>query len=143
MARGPLVFKGQTEALCMDDTFYDLVFGNIDGSKVPDVSHVSHFSVGVVTRTQAKQDKKAYKKLKVPNQILSENKHAYQDAQMSDLKLEHIWHRADSGVITKSRGLNRGETKIVKRSTCCIDNLLREISRRLNLLSQVVLEKRF
>ena len=56
--------KGQTEALCM----YDLVIGNIDGFKVPDMSH---FSVGVVTRAQAKQEEKAYKKLKVPDQILS------------------------------------------------------------------------
>ena len=34
---------------------------------------------------------------------------------MSDPKLEHIRRRADSGVVTKSRGLNRSETKIVKR----------------------------
>ena len=34
---------------------------------------------------------------------------------MSDPKLEHIRHRADSVVITKSRGLNRVGTKIVKR----------------------------
>ena len=45
-------FKGQTEALCMNDTLCNLVFGNIDGSKLPDTSH---FSVGVVTRAQAKQ----------------------------------------------------------------------------------------
>ena len=95
----------------MDDTLYDLVIGNIDGSKLLDMSH---FSVGVVTSAQAKQEEKAYKKLKVPNQILSENKQVFQDAQMSDPKLEHIRCRADSGVVTKSRGLNRGETKIVK-----------------------------
>ena len=74
-----------------------------------------HFSVGVVTRAQANQEEKAYKKLKVPDQILSENKQTFQDAQMSDPKLEDIRHRADSGVVTKSRGLNRGETKIIKR----------------------------
>ena len=34
---------------------------------------------------------------------------------MSDPKLENIKHRAVSGVVTKCRGLNRGETKIVKR----------------------------
>ena len=32
-------FTGKTEALCMDDTLYDLVIGNIDGSKLPDMSH--------------------------------------------------------------------------------------------------------
>ena len=31
-------FTGKTEALCMEDTLYDLVIGNIDGSKLPDVS---------------------------------------------------------------------------------------------------------
>ena len=30
------------EALCMEDTLYDLVIGNIDGSKFPDMSHFSH-----------------------------------------------------------------------------------------------------
>ena len=51
-----------------------MVIGNIDGSKLPDMSN---FSVGVVTRAQAKQDEKAYKKLKVPDQILREtHKHS-------------------------------------------------------------------
>ena len=54
------MFKGQNEALCIDDTLYDLV---IDGSKLP---AVSYFSVCVVTRAQAKQNEKAYRKLKVP-----------------------------------------------------------------------------
>ena len=67
------------------------------------------------TRAQAKQDDKAYRKLKVPDQILSETKKAFQDAQMSDPKLEHIRRKADSGVVTKSRGLNRGETRIIKK----------------------------
>ena len=31
-------FTGKTEALCMDDTLYALVIGNIDGSKLPDMS---------------------------------------------------------------------------------------------------------
>ena len=47
MQRYPLVvidvdcpfFTGKTEALCMVDTLYDLVIGNIDGSKLPDMSH--------------------------------------------------------------------------------------------------------
>ena len=32
-------FTGKTEALCMEDTLYDLVIGNIDGSKLPDMSN--------------------------------------------------------------------------------------------------------
>ena len=71
--------------------------------------------MGVVTRAQATQEKKAYKKLKVPDQIMSETKQAFQDAQTFDPKLEHLRRTADSGVVTKSLGLNRGETKIVKR----------------------------
>ena len=43
-------FTGKTEALCMDDTLYDLVIGNIDGSKLPDMSHAS---AAAVTRAQA------------------------------------------------------------------------------------------
>ena len=45
-------FNGKTEALCMEDTLYDLVIENIDGSKLPDMSH---FSAAAVTRSQAKQ----------------------------------------------------------------------------------------
>ena len=47
---------GKTEALCMEDTLYDLVIGNIDGSKLPDMSH---FSAAAVTRSQAKQSENA------------------------------------------------------------------------------------
>ena len=39
-------FTGKTEALRMEDTLYDLVIGNIDGSKLPDTSH---FSAAAVT----------------------------------------------------------------------------------------------
>ena len=93
-----LFFKGQTEALCMDDTLYDLVIGNIDGSKLP---NMSHFSVGVVTRAQTKQEEKTYKKLKVPDQILSEKKQAFQDAQMSDPRLEHIRLEPTRGLLLR------------------------------------------
>ena len=56
------LFTGKTEALCMEDTLYDLVIGNIDGSKLPDMSH---FSAVAVTRSQAKQSENACRKLKV------------------------------------------------------------------------------
>ena len=48
----------------MGDIFYDLVIGNIAGSRLPDMSH---FSVGVITRAQAKQDDKVYRTLKIPD----------------------------------------------------------------------------
>ena len=60
-------FTGKTEALCMEDALYDLVFGNIDGSKLPDMSH---FSAAAVIRSQAKQSEDAYRKLKVPIRLL-------------------------------------------------------------------------
>ena len=66
-------FTGETEALCMEDTLYDHVIGNIDSSKLPDMSH---FSAAAVTRSQAKQSENAYKKLKVPDQIINEDKEA-------------------------------------------------------------------
>ena len=45
----------------MEDTLYDLVIGNIDGSKLPDMSH---FAASVVTRSQAKKDNVHIKNLK-------------------------------------------------------------------------------
>ena len=38
-------FRGSTDALCIDDPAHDLVIGNIEGSKFPDITH---FSSGVV-----------------------------------------------------------------------------------------------
>ena len=93
----------------MDDTLYDLVIGNIDGSKLPDMSH---FSVAAATRAQANQEK-AYRKLNVPNQIISKDKEAFKQAQDSDPKLNGIRQRVESGSVTVSRGLNRGKTKFV------------------------------
>ena len=37
-------FRGTTDALCIDDQAHDLVIGNIEGSKFPDMAH---FSSGV------------------------------------------------------------------------------------------------
>ena len=89
----------------MEDTLYDLVIGNIDGSKLPDMSH---FSAAAVTRSQAKQIENAYRKLKVPDQIINEDKEALKQAQATDPNLDCIRGRVESGNITVSRGLNRG-----------------------------------
>ena len=106
-------FTGKTEALCMEVTLYDLVIGNIDGSKLPDMSHVS---AAAVTRSQAKQSENAYRKLKVPDQIINEDKEALKQAQATDPNLDSIKGRVESGNITVSRGLNRGETKFVRKT---------------------------
>ena len=105
-------FTGKTEALCMEDTLYDLVIGNIDGSKLPDMSH---FSAAAVTRSLAKQSENACRKLKVPDQIINEDKEALKQAQATDPNLDSIRGRVESGSITVSRGLNRGETKFVRK----------------------------
>ena len=74
-------FNGITKALCMDDTLYDLVIGNIDGLKLPDMSH---FAASVITRSQAKKDEHVYKKLKVPDQIISSGRKGIESDQASD-----------------------------------------------------------
>ena len=71
----------------MEDTLYDLMIGNIDESKLPDMSH---FSAAAVTRSQAEQSEKAYRKLKVPDQIINEDKEALKQAQATDPNLDSI-----------------------------------------------------
>ena len=132
-------FTGKTEALCMEDTLYDLVVGNIDGSKLPEMSH---FSAVAVTRSQAKQSENAYRKLKVPDQIINEDKEALKQAQATDSNLDSIRGRVESGSITVSRGLNRGETKFVRKKGC-IDSSQREIRLRCNLWSLWVFVRKF
>ena len=96
----------------MQDTLYDLVIGNIDESKLPEMSH---FSAAFVTRSQAKQSENAYRKLEVPDQIINEDKEALKQAQATDPNLDSIRGRVESGNITVSRGLKRGKTMFVRK----------------------------
>ena len=48
-------FTGKSEALYMEDTLYDLVTGNIDGSKLPDMSHFSAAAVIVLRLSKARK----------------------------------------------------------------------------------------
>ena len=73
------------------------------------------FSAAAVTRSQAKQSENACRKLKVPDQIINEDKEALKQAQATDPNLDSIRGRVESGNITVSRGLNRGETKFVRK----------------------------
>ena len=75
---------------------------------------MSHFSAAAVTRSQAKQSEDAYRKLKVPDLIINEDKEALKQAHATDPNLDSIRGRVESGNITVSRGLNRGETKFVR-----------------------------
>ena len=97
----------------MDNTLYDVVIGNID---------MSLFCAAVETRSQAQQSEKKCRKLKVPDQIINEDKEALKKAQATDAKLENIRCREQSGKVTANRGLNRGQTKFVERK----DMLYRE-----------------
>ena len=80
--------------------------------KLPDMSH---FSAAAVTRSQAKQSENACRKHKVPDQIINEDKEALKQAQATDPNLDSIRGRVESGSITVSPGLNRGETKFVRK----------------------------
>ena len=51
-----------------------------------------------------------YRKLKVPDQIINEDKEALKKAQAIDGNLANIRSRVKSGKVTVSRGLNRGQT---------------------------------
>ena len=64
------------------------------------------------TRAQANQEK-ANRKLNVPEKIISKDKEAFKQAQDSYPILNCIRQRVESGSVTISRGLNRGETKFV------------------------------
>ena len=129
-------FSGQTEALCMENKLYDVVIGNIDGSKLPDMSH---FCAAVETSSQAKQCEKKYRKLKVPDHIINEGKEALKKAQATDGNLENIKCRVKSGQVTVSRGLNRGQTKFVERK----DLLYREFTKGSKVTLQLIVPECF
>ena len=120
----------------MEDTLYDLVIGNIDGSKLPDMSH---FSAAAVTRSQAEQSEKAYRKLKVPDQNINEDKEALKQAQATDPNLDSIRRRVEPGNITMSRGLNRGETLSVRKKGL----LYRKFAKGNRVTLQLVVPKGF
>ena len=65
--------------------------------------------------SKAKMLINAYRKLKVPDQIINEDKEALKQAQATDPNLDSIRGRVESRSITVSRGLNRGETKFVRK----------------------------
>ena len=129
-------FTGKTEALCMENTLHDLVIGNIDGSKLSDMSH---FSAAAVTSSQAKQSEKAYRKLKISDQIIHEDKEALKQAKATDPNLDSIRGRVESRNITVSRRLNRGETKFVRKK----DLMYRQFTKGNKVTVQLVVPEGF
>ena len=99
---------------------------------------MSHFCAASETRSQAKQCEK-YRKLKVPDQIINEEKEALKKAQATDANLENIRSRVKSGSVTASHGLNRGQTKFVDRK----DMLYREFTKGKKVTLQLVVPEGF
>ena len=58
-------FRGSTDALCIEDPAHDLVIGNIEGSKFPDITH---FLSGVVNNKRSKKSRKD-RKVKVADKF--------------------------------------------------------------------------
>ena len=105
-------FRGTTDALCIDDPAHDLVIGNIEGSKFPDITH---FSSGVVNRKrQSMKDRRKYRKVKVADKFIRQNRHELVLKQASDIKLKEIRRRVKSDSVTKSRSFSNGETKFIR-----------------------------
>ena len=105
-------FRGSTDALCIDDPAHDLVIGNIEGSKFPDITH---FSSGVVSQKRSKKSRKD-RKVKVADKFIRQNRQELCMMQASDAKLADIRSRVESGSVTKSRSFSSGETKFIRRN---------------------------
>ena len=105
-------FRGTTDALCIDDPAHDLVIGNIEGSKFPDMTH---FSSGVVNKKRSKR-RRNNRKVKVADNFIRQNRQELLLKQASDAKLADIRRRVESGSVTKSRSFSSGETKFIRRN---------------------------
>ena len=105
-------FRGSMDALCIEDPLHDLVIGNIEGSKFPDITH---FSSGVVNKKRSKKSRKD-RKVKVADKFIRQNRQELCMKQASDAKLVDIRRRVESGSVTKSRSFSSGETKFIRRN---------------------------
>ena len=106
-------FRGTTDALCIDDPAHDLVIGNIEGSKFPDITN---FSSGVVKNKQSRKDRRKNRKVKVADKFIRQHRQELCMKQASDAKLADIRRRVESGSVTKSRSFSSGETKFIRRN---------------------------
>ena len=107
------IFRGTTDALCIEDPAHDLVIGNIEGSKFPDMTH---FLSGVVKNKQSRKDRRKNRKVKVADKFIRQNRQELCMKQASDVKLREIRNRVESGSVTKSRSFSSGETKFIRRN---------------------------
>ena len=123
-------FRGTTDALCIDDPAHDLVIGNIEGSKFPDMTH---FSSGVVNKKRSKKSRKD-RKVKWADKFIRQNRQELVLKQASDAKLADIRRRVESGSVTKSRSFSSGETKFIRRNGL----IYRHFKRNANVSLQLV-----
>ena len=81
-------FRGTTDALCIDDPAHDLVIGNIERSKFPDMTH---FSSGVVNKKRSKKSRKN-RKVKVEDKFIRQNRQELVLKQASDANTKsRVW----------------------------------------------------
>ena len=123
-------FRGSTDALCIDDPAHDLVIGNIEGSKFPDITH---FSSGVTRNKRSKNNRKD-RKVKVADKFIRQNRQELCMKQASDVKLADIRRRVESGSVTKSRSFSSGETKFIRRNSL----IYRHFKKNANVSLQLV-----
>ena len=124
-------FRGTTDALCIDDSAHDLVIGNIEGSKFPDMTH---FSSGVVKNKQSRKDRRKNRKVKVADNFIRQNRQELCMKQASDVKLKEIRRRVESGSVTKSHSFSSGETKFIRRNGLIYRNFKKNANVSLQLV---------
>ncbi len=100
-------FKGETEALCMDETMYDLTIGNVDGSQLPVLSDFrGATSHAVETRAQVLKRDETYRKLRVPTAVAHVSRAEFQTQQDADVTLTPLRVKAKEGKVLQSKNGN-------------------------------------
>lgn len=79
-------FKGRVQAVCMENAIYDVVIGNVNGSKLPEAEH---FCAPVITRQQERQ-RGNDSPLKVSSQVLELSREEFIKEQKGDDSLKHM-----------------------------------------------------
>ena len=105
-------FTGKTTALCMDNPIHDLIIGNVNGSKLPDMTH---FAASVMTRAQSKKQDVKVQKMKVPGKIGEVTKEEFKVAQGSDPKLQNIRMSVRTGKQTHYRGNKKAVVQFIEK----------------------------
>ncbi len=101
-------FKGETDALCMNETMYDVTIGNIDGSQLPVLDDFNGAtSLAVETRSQVLHRDEPYRKLRVPEAVAHVTRSEFRDQQSSDGTLAALHAHAKNGTVKNSKNGNR------------------------------------